>query len=90
MKKLFINILFSSLTIAILNAQNTLNLHVDEAQTKINREIYGHFAEHLGHCIYGGIFVGENSSIANVRGFRTDVINALKEMQIPLLRWPGG
>ncbi|MGD2034046.1 MAG: alpha-L-arabinofuranosidase C-terminal domain-containing protein [Bacteroidales bacterium] len=73
-----------------LKAQNSLYLHVDEAKTKINPEIYGHFAEHLGHCIYGGIFVGEDSEIPNIRGFRTDVIDALKEMQIPLLRWPGG
>ncbi|HPG73688.1 MAG TPA: alpha-L-arabinofuranosidase C-terminal domain-containing protein [Bacteroidales bacterium] len=71
-------------------AQNTLYLHTDEAETKINPEVYGHFAEHLGDCIYGGIFVGEDSEIDNIRGFRTDVIDALREMGIPLLRWPGG
>jgi alpha-N-arabinofuranosidase len=73
-----------------VTAQNTLTLHVDQAETKINKEVYGHFAEHLGRCIYGGIYVGEDSPIPNTRGFRNDVINALKEMQIPLLRWPGG
>lgn len=57
---------------------------------KINREIYGHFAEHIGRCIYEGIFVGEDSAIPNVKGIRKDVVEALKEMQIPVLRWPGG
>ena len=56
----------------------------------INPEIQGHFSEHLGRCIYEGIFVGENSDIPNVNGMRTDVVEALKEMKIPVLRWPGG
>lgn len=56
----------------------------------INKEIYGHFSEHLGRCIYEGIFVGENSSIPNTNGMRNDVVNALKDMKIPVLRWPGG
>ncbi|WP_340114819.1 alpha-N-arabinofuranosidase [Maribellus mangrovi] len=71
-------------------AQTKLTLHPEEAETQINREIYGHFAEHLGRCIYGGIYVGEDSEIPNIRGFRDDVIGALKDMEIPLLRWPGG
>ncbi len=71
-------------------AQTKLTLHTENAETKINKEIYGHFAEHLGHCIYGGIFVGEDSDIPNIRGFRDDVIGALQEMKIPVLRWPGG
>lgn len=57
---------------------------------KINEEIYGHFSEHLGRCIYEGLYVGENSEIPNVNGMRTDVVEALKEMKIPVLRWPGG
>ncbi|MFQ9511457.1 MAG: alpha-N-arabinofuranosidase [Lachnospiraceae bacterium] len=57
---------------------------------KINPELYGHFSEHLGRCIYEGIFVGEDSSIPNTNGIRNDVITALKEMKIPVLRWPGG
>lgn len=56
----------------------------------INPEIQGHFSEHLGRCIYEGIFVGENSEIENVNGMRTDVVNALKKLNIPVLRWPGG
>lgn len=53
-------------------------------------EIYGQFAEHLGRCIYGGIWVGEDSEIPNINGYRTDVVEAFKDLQIPVLRWPGG
>ena len=56
----------------------------------INPNIYGHFAEHLGRCIYGGLYVGEGSDIPNVNGMRTDVVEALKNIHIPVLRWPGG
>lgn len=62
----------------------------EKIKSHINREIYGHFSEHLGRCIYNGIYVGENSSIPNKKGVRTDVIEALKEIKIPVLRWPGG
>ncbi|NLM11377.1 MAG: alpha-N-arabinofuranosidase [Clostridiaceae bacterium] len=64
---------------------NTLN-----RKSKINREIYGHFSEHLGRCIYEGIYVGEDSSIPNTNGMRNDVVEALKKIKIPVLRWPGG
>ncbi len=57
---------------------------------KIHKEIQGHFSEHLGRCIYEGIYVGENSAIPNTNGMRNDVVAALKEMKIPVLRWPGG
>lgn len=53
-------------------------------------EIYGHFSEHLGRGIYGGLFVGKNSDIPNVNGMRTDVVEALRALQVPVLRWPGG
>lgn len=56
----------------------------------INKELQGHFSEHLGRCIYEGIYVGENSSVPNTNGMRNDVVEALREMQIPVLRWPGG
>ncbi len=56
----------------------------------IEPEVYGHFSEHLGRCIYEGLYVGEDSDIPNVNGMRTDVVNALKEIQVPVLRWPGG
>lgn len=57
---------------------------------KINKDIYGTFSEHLGRCIYDGTFVGEDSPIPNVNGMRKDVVDALKEMGLPVLRWPGG
>ena len=58
--------------------------------SKINKEIYGHFSEHLGRCIYEGLYVGENSEIPNVNGMRRDVVEALREIRVPVLRWPGG
>ena len=61
-----------------------------DKKSHINREIYGHFSEHLGRCIYNGMFVGENSSIPNTDGVRNDVIEAFKEIEMPVLRWPGG
>lgn len=67
-----------------------LIVNEEKKQGKINPEIYGHFSEHLGRCIYEGIYVGEHSEIPNVNGMRTDVVEALKELKIPVLRWPGG
>ena len=67
-----------------------LTIRVDQPGPTVNRNIYGHFAEHLGRCIYEGLWVGEDSSIPNTRGIRNDVVAALKELQIPVLRWPGG
>ena len=56
----------------------------------INPELQGHFSEHLGRCIYEGLFVKEDSGIPNTNGMRNDVVKALREMKIPVLRWPGG
>ena len=56
----------------------------------ISKHIYGHFSEHLGHCIYGGYWVGYDSDIPNTNGIRNDVVKALREIEIPNLRWPGG
>lgn len=56
----------------------------------VNKHIYGHFAEHLGRCIYGGFYVGDDSRIPNTNGVRNDVVAALRELKIPNLRWPGG
>lgn len=63
---------------------------INKKGPKISKYIYGHFAEHLGRCIYGGIYVGEDSEIPNVNGMRQDVVEALKNIKIPVLRWPGG
>ena len=65
-------------------------VNADLGTEVISRHIYGHFSEHLGHCIYGGYWVGEDSNIPNTRGIRNDVVEALKASGIPNLRWPGG
>lgn len=67
-----------------------LYLNPNRKQSKIHKEIYGHFSEHLGRCIYEGLYVGEDSPIPNTNGMRNDVISALKSMKLPVLRWPGG
>ena len=67
-----------------------LIINENKELSTIEPEIYGHFSEHLGRCIYEGIYVGENSEIPNVNGMRTDVVEALKELKVPMLRWPGG
>lgn len=80
-------LLFSSVLLAAsvsLSAQQsaTITLHADQGKQIIPKEIYGQFAEHLGTCIYGGLWVGENSDIPNVKGYRTDVFNALKDLRL--------
>jgi alpha-N-arabinofuranosidase len=76
---------------AALNAQNKIVLNVSKARDTISKNIYGHFAEHLGHCIYGGFYAGEgNKKIANKNGIRLDIVEALKKLKVPVLRWPGG
>ena len=72
------------------SGETKLIIHADLGKYQISKHIYGHFAEHLGHCIYGGFWVGEDSPIPNIRGIRTDVVNALKKARVPVLRWPGG
>ena len=69
---------------------NQIIINADLGKAQISRHIYGHFAEHLGRCIYGGFWVGEDSPIPNTRGIRNDVVAALRAVQIPNLRWPGG
>jgi alpha-N-arabinofuranosidase len=74
-----------------LMAQNKITIDVTKAHDTINKNIYGHFAEDLGRCIYGGFYVGEgNTKIPNKNGIRTDVVEALKKLKVPVLRWPGG
>lgn len=67
-------------------------LHIDPAKTlsHIAPEIYGQFSEHLGRCIYDGVYVGEDSEIPNKNGMRKDVVDALRALKLPVLRWPGG
>ena len=89
MKQSFLSLplLFAS---QFLFSQTTITLHADSAKQTINKNIYGHFAEHLGHCIYGGFYVGDTSKVPNTAGVRNDIIAALRKLKIPNLRWPGG
>lgn len=61
-----------------------------DKKSHINKNIYGHFCEHLGRLVYDGIWVGKGSPIPNVNGVRKDVIDALKQIRVPIMRWPGG
>src|SRR6266576_1500399 len=67
-----------------------LSIDVSKTGAKIDRNIFGQFAEHLGHGIYDGIWVGPDSAIPNTRGIRSDVVNALRAIKVPNVRWPGG
>ena len=67
-----------------------MSVAADGTGPKIDRNIFGQFAENLGTGIYGGVWVGEDSSIPNVRGMRSDVVSALKALKVPSVRWPGG
>jgi alpha-N-arabinofuranosidase len=89
MNKVFLIIAAMTIYVAA-HGQSKLVIDADRGETTISRHIYGHFSEHLGHCIYGGYWVGEDSPIPNTRGIRNDVVKALKDLRIPNLRWPGG
>ena len=71
---------------------NRAKLHIAANQPGpvISRHLFGHFAEHLGRCIYDGLWVGEDAKVPNVRGWRSDLVAALREIKIPNLRWPCG
>jgi len=88
-------ILFTFLAWAVpALAQSSLSadvtIHADQTGPQVNRQLFGQFAEHLGAGIYGGIWVGEDSKIPNTRGYRNDVLQALRDLQVPVIRWPGG
>lgn len=85
--------IFLSALVATATAQGQISIQVhDDAENQpvIPAAIYGQFSEHLGRCIYEGIWVGPDSKIPNKDGYRTDVLKALKDLKIPVLRWPGG
>jgi alpha-N-arabinofuranosidase len=65
-------------------------VHADDEIGVVRPEFHSHFAEHLGSCVYGGMWVGKNSPIPNVNGFRKSAVDYLKELGVPVLRWPGG
>ncbi len=89
-KSIILLIAITILPTGIMKSETMVTLHPDEGKNVIPAEIYGQFAEHLGSCIYGGLWVGEDSPIPNTNGYRNDVLQALKDLQIPVLRWPGG
>jgi alpha-N-arabinofuranosidase len=68
----------------------TVTIRADQPGPVINPNVYGQFAEHLGAGIYEGIWVGEKSAIPNTNGYRNDVVQALKNLRVPVVRWPGG
>lgn len=72
------------------NKKITMLINANDKIGHINPEIYGHFSEHLGRCIYEGIYVGEDSTIPNIDGIRTDIIDAFRNIKVPVMRWPGG
>jgi len=90
------NALVSACTLALLAAPSHAatnvkgTLHADQPGAVISRNLFGQFAEHLGFGIYGGIWVGADSKIPNTQGYRNDVVAALKRLEVPVVRWPGG
>jgi alpha-N-arabinofuranosidase len=93
-RSLLLFILLAGVGVPALSAAGeataSLTIHADRPGAKISRHIYGQFAEHLGHCIYEGLWVGPDSPIPNTKGYRNDVLAALKALKVPQLRWPGG
>lgn len=71
-------------------SEAVIRLWPELTRATINPNLYGHFAEHLGRCVYEGIWVGPHKSIPNQHGLRLDVLAALKQLRAPVLRWPGG
>src|SRR5579872_2362601 len=87
-----IGVLTAGVLAAPAMAADSVHFTIDVSRSgpKIDRNIFGQFAEHLGHGIYEGIWVGPDSSIPNTRGLRNDVVAALKALKVPNVRWPGG
>lgn len=73
-----------------MGEKSILTVELSEVIGTINPNIYGHFSEHLGRCIYPGIWVGLDSKMPNVQGVRKDLVEALKRVNPPVIRWPGG
>ncbi len=71
-------------------ASRNIAVHADVPVGTIRPELHGSFAEHLGSCTYGGLWVGKNSAVPNINGYRKQVVEYLRELGIPVLRWPGG
>ena len=95
-RRILLWMITTTLIIGLLNKPiegEVVNVEIMVTSNKVGEidpKIYGHFIEHLGRCIYGGVWVGEKSKIPNLRGFRLDVLEVVKEMNPPVVRWPGG
>ena len=78
-------------SVPLCSAENAhLTIDATKPGAKIDRNLFGQFAENLGHGLYEGIWVGPDSSIPNTRGIRNDVVTALQALKVPNVRWPGG
>ena len=86
----FLSVLVLSATQTFSQSSANIYVNANDPKITVSRNIYGHFSEHLGRCIYDGFWVGENSAIPNKGRIRTDIVEALKKIKIPNLRWPGG
>ena len=75
---------------AFASKSERLVIRADSEIATVRPELHGHFAEHLGSCVYGGLWVGKNSPIPNIDGYRKEAIEYLVELGVPVLRWPGG
>ena len=79
------------LPLPVVAAENVhLSIDASKPGARIDRNLFGQFAENLGHGLYEGIWVGPDSPIPNTRGIRNDVVSALRELKVPNVRWPGG
>ncbi|MBS1653358.1 MAG: alpha-N-arabinofuranosidase [Bacteroidetes bacterium] len=90
MNKLFLSLLFSVFSLVVFSQTTTVTIDGSNPKTMISRHIYGQFSEHLGRCIYDGYWVSDTSTLPRKDRIRLDVVEALKKIQIPNLRWPGG
>ncbi|WP_285822720.1 alpha-L-arabinofuranosidase C-terminal domain-containing protein [Duncaniella freteri] len=91
-RKISSMLLAAGLFCPVVASADTVTLRMDQINPEevIMPEIYGQFAEHLGACIYGGLWVGPESPIPNTQGYRNDVLQALRDLKVPVMRWPGG
>lgn len=90
MKKTIVGLAIMATMPMFAQQKATITVRPDEGKEIISKHIYGQFAEHLGTCIYGGLWVGPESNIPNTDGYRNDVLQALIDLKVPVLRWPGG
>lgn len=90
MKTVLVSLMAATTLPLFAQKDASIRIYPEQGNQQISKHIYGQFAEHLGTCIYGGLWVGPESEIPNTQGYRNDVLNALKELKIPNLRWPGG